>query len=210
MAAVDSLDLRERRRLQTAREISDAALGLFESVGVDGTRIEDIAREAGISPRTFFRYFPTKERAAFCSDPEVEQLVDGMAATLDPGTPLLPQVEAIYAAAMAAYDNGRSPGGRRVLRMWRLVDREPTLRAAGVAYEEERARALAARLREALGTDERDLRPELVVEVVGASARVAFRRWAVLHEAGREADLVTLYQEARDLLRSLPGTPPGA
>lgn len=59
-----TVDLRTRRKLQTEREIHRAALELFEQQGVRATTVPEIAARAGVSPRTFFRYFSTKEEAA--------------------------------------------------------------------------------------------------------------------------------------------------
>jgi AcrR family transcriptional regulator len=44
-------------------EIARAAAGLFVRHGLRATRAEDIAQAAGIAPRTFYRYFATKEEA---------------------------------------------------------------------------------------------------------------------------------------------------
>ncbi|WP_409474928.1 TetR/AcrR family transcriptional regulator [Streptomyces sp. HC307] len=44
-------------------EIARAAAGLFVQRGLRATRAEDIAQAAGIAPRTFYRYFATKEEA---------------------------------------------------------------------------------------------------------------------------------------------------
>ncbi|WP_085210928.1 TetR family transcriptional regulator [Streptomyces sp. Amel2xC10] len=44
-------------------EIARAAAGLFVNRGLRATRAEDIAQAAGIAPRTFYRYFATKEEA---------------------------------------------------------------------------------------------------------------------------------------------------
>jgi AcrR family transcriptional regulator len=44
-------------------DIARAAAGLFVKHGLRGTRAEDIAQSAGIAPRTFYRYFATKEEA---------------------------------------------------------------------------------------------------------------------------------------------------
>ncbi|MFF4502680.1 TetR/AcrR family transcriptional regulator [Streptomyces sp. NPDC001401] len=44
-------------------EIARAAAGLFVKQGLRATRAEDIAQAAGIAPRTFYRYFATKEEA---------------------------------------------------------------------------------------------------------------------------------------------------
>ncbi|SCD34040.1 transcriptional regulator, TetR family [Streptomyces sp. SolWspMP-5a-2] len=55
--------LTERRKAATRMEIARAAAGLFVRQGLRATRAEDIARAAGIAPRTFYRYFATKEEA---------------------------------------------------------------------------------------------------------------------------------------------------
>jgi AcrR family transcriptional regulator len=46
----------------------DAALELFARDGCDATHSDRIAERAGVSPRTFFRYFPTKESVVFHRD----------------------------------------------------------------------------------------------------------------------------------------------
>lgn len=53
--------LRERTRRAVQRDIADAALQLFVSRGYDATTIDDIAAAVGMSQRSVFRYFATKE-----------------------------------------------------------------------------------------------------------------------------------------------------
>lgn len=60
-AAVPGLSLTERRKAATRMEIARAAAGLFMRHGLRATRAEDIARAAGVAPRTFYRYFAGKE-----------------------------------------------------------------------------------------------------------------------------------------------------
>ncbi|MFH9988503.1 TetR/AcrR family transcriptional regulator [Streptomyces luteogriseus] len=55
--------LTERRKTETRMEIARAAADLFVRHGLRATRAEDIAQAAGIAPRTFYRYFATKEEA---------------------------------------------------------------------------------------------------------------------------------------------------
>lgn len=51
---------RTRRKEARPGEIANAALALFVRQGFQATRMEDIAREAGVSKGTVFRYFPSK------------------------------------------------------------------------------------------------------------------------------------------------------
>jgi AcrR family transcriptional regulator len=53
--------LTERRRVQTRREIAKSALELFLRDGYDKINAEDIAEDSGVSLRTFYRYFSSKD-----------------------------------------------------------------------------------------------------------------------------------------------------
>lgn len=53
--------LRERKRQETLRRITDAGVRLFIAQGVDATTLDQIAAAAGISRRTFFAYLKSKD-----------------------------------------------------------------------------------------------------------------------------------------------------
>lgn len=55
--------LTERRKRETRLDIARTAAALFVADGLRATRAEDIARAAGVAPRTFYRYFATKEES---------------------------------------------------------------------------------------------------------------------------------------------------
>ena len=57
--------LRARARLAMRTEIAETAFALFLERGFEQTTVDEIAEAAGLSRRSFFRYFPTKEDAVF-------------------------------------------------------------------------------------------------------------------------------------------------
>src|SRR5207302_11189896 len=73
--------LTERRKAQTRREIAETALALFAREGYDGVSAEAIAEEAGVSLRTFYRYFTGKDAvlSPIVTD-EIDELAERLAA----------------------------------------------------------------------------------------------------------------------------------
>lgn len=87
----DSLDLQLRRkRLETMiLTLEDVALRLFEEHGFAEVTVDQIASEAKISPRTFYRYFPAKEDVLQLSiDRRSDALRTALAARPDDEPPL--------------------------------------------------------------------------------------------------------------------------
>jgi AcrR family transcriptional regulator len=70
--------LRERKKLKTRATIRREAFRLIQEQGFNNTTVDQIAAAADISPRTFSRYFPTKE-AVLLSDDQIEPIVTAFA-----------------------------------------------------------------------------------------------------------------------------------
>src|SRR5215207_6041856 len=66
---------RARRKRATERALREAALRLVSERGYEATSTDDIARAAGVSPRTFFNYFPTKSAVVFLPEEILPALV---------------------------------------------------------------------------------------------------------------------------------------
>src|ERR1041384_3387577 len=55
------MGLRESKKLRTRQEIADRAMQLFALRGFDRVTVAEVAAAAGVSEKTVFNYFPTKE-----------------------------------------------------------------------------------------------------------------------------------------------------
>lgn len=62
-------DLREAKRRVVREALSEAARRLVLERGLDEVTVDDIAAEIGVSTRTFFNYFPTKDDAIVGAEP---------------------------------------------------------------------------------------------------------------------------------------------
>ena len=58
-------NLQEQQRLATREALRSAALASFAERGFANVTVTELAQEAGVTERTFFRHFPTKEAVLF-------------------------------------------------------------------------------------------------------------------------------------------------
>lgn len=86
-----------RPPVTTSIELERIALALFVERGFEATTVDDIAEAAGISRRTFFRYFPSKNDVVWGA---FDELLDAMDAWLADVPPALPVLEAVSEAVV--------------------------------------------------------------------------------------------------------------
>ncbi|WP_423920363.1 TetR family transcriptional regulator [Frigoribacterium sp. 2-23] len=155
-----------------ARErLQRAALDLFDAQGFDHTTAADIAAAAGLTERTFFRYFGDKREALFSGHGVFEQMfVDG-AVAVPPGRPPLEVIGAALQAASTFFPDERRDYSRR---RDRVIAADAGLRERELLKMANLARLLGETLRD------RDV-PEpgatLAAELGVTVFRVGFAQW---------------------------------
>lgn len=146
--------LRERTRRAVHREIAEAGMALFLEQGFEETTVDQIAEAAGISRRSFFRYFATKEDVVLGDMVDRGHRIRAALAARPPGEE---PWAAVRAALLALREESASDPGTE-LRIGRMMHRAPSLRARSLekhlAWQELLVPELARRLREARGLDE--------------------------------------------------------
>jgi len=89
---IESLPLQQRKHEMVRHEIWHAAVRLFEEKGFEPTTVEQITAAAGLSSRTFFRYFASKEDVILQGlDTYGDDLLAAVAA-MPPGQPSLAEI----------------------------------------------------------------------------------------------------------------------
>lgn len=188
------LDLRSRRRLATASEISEAALHLFETNGVDQTTVVDIALAAGVSPRTFFRYFDTKEQAALVDLGYMQDIKDWSTDGANPIDDYVGSLLTVVRQALQRLD--QSDQRRHLLRMARLIRTEPAIKAASLRSDAEHTAILETALRARAGHVIADLDLRVLSRVIGSLIYAATEAWEEGLAAGEVVDLVSVFDKS--------------
>jgi AcrR family transcriptional regulator len=92
---VDEMGLRQRKRQQTRQELINAAMRLFAENGYEQTTVAEIASLAGVSTKTFFNYFASKDEVLF---PHLSRRIDAAVALIEQRGPDDPIAEVVVAA----------------------------------------------------------------------------------------------------------------
>jgi AcrR family transcriptional regulator len=191
--------LRERKKRRTREVLIEAAQALFCANGFEATTVDQIAEAVDVSPRTFFRYFTSKEDVALAlADEQITAMLDGFAAQ-PADVPVLTGMRQAAVELVRAYEEeATSSDQARHQRMQQLISTSPALAAArterGIARLDEVARLVGARL----GVDPAtDPRPHLVASIVLCAVQTTITAWRA---AGRDAPDSQLIGQAFDLL----------
>jgi len=139
--------LRERKKRERRKAISDVAMRLFAERGYDAVTVAEIARAADVSEQTVFNYFPAKEDLVFDEDEAMrDRLVEAIrdrpeGATLVEGFRRIPEA---MLARLESYD------GVPLVGMAEMITGSPALQRRARELMVANAQALTQAIGEAL------------------------------------------------------------
>ncbi len=208
------MGLRDEKKERTRRAILDTAWRLFADHGYDAVTVQQVAREAGVSPATVFNYVRGKEDLFF---PRLDEFGDRLVATVaerPAGESVVAAVERALTATgglVAQASAGDPVAAQRLRTLHRVVAASPALQARERQATDRYTAAQAAQLATALGGegaagDTSGADGEVAVLArAAAAALVGVQRTLVLHVRRRVLDddrMADLDQDVRRLAHS--------
>jgi AcrR family transcriptional regulator len=192
---------RDRRRAETRARLVSVARERFVAEGFDAVSIESLAHAAGVSRRTFFRYFPTKDAVVFADNSarlaHFEALVEAGSGAA------WARVRAGLLSLAEAFEADRDA----LLAWHRVVQGSSLLLARDLEQDMRWEAVIAHALGDAGGPAGR--RARVVAGMTMGAVRATLRGW---YAGGCRAPLVPLAIEALDLIeggtRTLHGEAP--
>jgi AcrR family transcriptional regulator len=184
--------LRERKKLRTRSALIDSAFVLFQRKGFEATTIDEIAEAVDISPRTFFRYFTSKEEVAL-------SLIDDQLGALMDHFERRPAEESVLEAlrnasievlrACEAGDEGFDPTRFQCVQI--LMSSTPALAASVMDKGAARMADVAKLIGTRMGVDyQLDPRPYLVASIAVCAIQTAINAWREREPDAKSSDLV--------------------
>ena len=198
--AVAHAGLRQRKKDSSRRAIEDAAWELFAERGYEETSINDIAERANVAPRTFFRYFPTKEAVMYPQFEEVLQAVRDEFRRRPADEPVITSLFESLQQLSGSLEGGASRARERMAMMKRPGHHPP-----GTEYFRTRLGEVTAELvlERSGDSEEGRMRARLAGGVVTVLMDTAHNCWM---EAGACEPLHDVGERCRGMMGDLIGT----
>jgi AcrR family transcriptional regulator len=188
-----STGLTTRNKQRTRREIAVAAGHLFIDRGYAATTVQDIVDAAEVSPRTFFRYFPSKEDvitaiASATMDDTIDQLAEH-----DVSENLDSVLRAMLTATLAPVND--DPEAARAFQF--MLRDTPALRGRWLEEQRRNRDRLAEALRPWFGENVNPLAPRLAAGAALLAIDEVMTLWA---DNPSMPDPLSLLEQALDIL----------
>ena len=189
------LSRREQKKAEVREALVQAADALFVEQGFEGTTVDQIAERAGVSRRTFFRYFPSKEAIAF---PRSEERLEAFRSLLQQRFAEQSPLPAVRGACLAIGQMMVDVAQEELARQ-KVVDASPTLLAAELEIYRQWETAIADAVVRDHADEPRKQSGRLFAAATVGVVRSVLRGW---FDAGGEPDVVRLGEEGFMLLET--------
>ncbi|HEY3771665.1 MAG TPA: TetR family transcriptional regulator [Solirubrobacteraceae bacterium] len=195
--------LRDRKRRLTRQLISDAATAMFASRGFDEVKVSEVARRVGVSEKTIYNYFPTKESMVLDS---ADEIVEGIAAALrerGPDESITAAVVRALTGETARFDFDIDGLAETVPAFVAMIEQTPALHAAWLEIHARLAQVVTEELAAEADIDPRDPEPMIAGRAlvglgeVGMQSRVRHTQDGLRGDELREAVLSDVQRAAR-------------
>jgi AcrR family transcriptional regulator len=172
--------LRERKKQRTREALIEAAFALFARNGFEATTIDEIAEAVEVSPRTFFRYFATKEDVVLLTIEESIRAMYREFAARPAAEPVVTALRhAIVAVTRAAEQGEGGLDAERFACVHELTKANPALTARTMEHTTAKLDGLAGQIAARMGVDgTADLRPRLVAATVMCLLPAVINMWS--------------------------------
>ena len=196
---LERMTLRERKKLAAREALSWAAVRLATERGLEHVRVDEIAAEVGVSPRTFNNYFSSKEEAICAIGVDRQTRIRETLLARPASEPLW---EAVTNAVLEQYSGHGEPDRDYVTRV-RLMIGNSALRGEFLKSHGKIESMLAEGIAQRMGVDpEHDLYPKLMAATVSSVVRVALGHW--LHARPKVELAPTLLEALKQVAAGLP------
>jgi AcrR family transcriptional regulator len=195
--------LRERKRRLTRQLISDAATIMFAMRGFDSVKVAEVADRVGISEKTVYNYFPTKESLVLDT---ADETIERVAEALRERRPNESLTEAVVRALkedMSRFDDTPDELVAFAPSFGEMIDSTPALRAAWLEVHDRLAAVARDELAAQAEVDPNDPEPMIAGRALAGLAEVAFDsrnrhiQQGLRREALRDAVTADLERAAR-------------
>jgi TetR/AcrR family transcriptional regulator, regulator of mycofactocin system len=183
--------------------IEKAALELIAEQGFEETSVEEIAAAAGISRRTFFRYFSSKNDILFGNFDALLRRLDEWLSAVDDDRPMLD----VIADAVMRFNRVHTDGQVAHRQRMELIMHTPALRANAALRNGEWQAVVAGYAARRMREDPDALGPQLIAHITLGASNAAYEQWL----RDPSSDLDELVHRSFTLAQQLPelaaGTP---
>jgi AcrR family transcriptional regulator len=177
--------LREMKKERTRAEIVRVATRMFAARGFDDVTVDEIAAEAEVAHRTFYRYFASKEELV------LGPLQQGLDALV---TLFLRSIHAVIMDLAANYEHDLDNDRRRA----NLVRTTPSLQHRQNERHAAFENVIVPLIADRLGVDPVvDIRPAMIAGCAVAAIRVATSQWLL---GGASRPLIPIVEQALSML----------